>query len=386
MVRAQIKPELIRWARERSGRTVASLSKAFPKLELWEKGELAPTLKQLEKFAKAVSVPVGYLFLPEPPEEKIPVPDLRTMGGELLESPSPDMLDVLYLCQRRQAWYHDYIRSLGEAPCEFVGSMGVRDAVVRSAETIRSELGFDLEARRACPTWTEALRQFIQQAEEAGILVMVSGVVGSNNYRKLDPGEFRGFALADEFAPLVFINGADTKAAQMFTLTHEIAHVWLGESALSDASPDTAPSHRIERWCNQVAAELLVPIDALKEAAPQTNPLEEVQRLARRFKVSTLVILRRLLDARRITRDEFQEAYSEELARLRKIQMKSSGGGDFYLTQEVRASRRFVHALVSSTLEGHTLYRDAFQLLGIKKERTFKEFGERLGVTDVIFA
>jgi len=378
MMRVEVKPDLLRWARERAGRSPASLRKKFPKIDLWERGEAMPTFKQLEAFAKAVFVPMGYLFLSEPRKERVPIPDLRTMGGELLGTPSPDLLDVLYLCQRRQAWYRDYARSIGEDPRPFVGSVKVDAPVDETAEAMRRTLGFDLEARRGFSTWTEALRRFIEQSENLGVLVMVSGVVGSNNQRKLDPEEFRGFALSDDLAPLVFINGADTKAAQMFTLAHELAHLWLGESALSDLSPRVLPSHRIERWCNQVAAELLVPIKSLEESLPPANPLDALQDLARRFKVSTLVILRRILDAGRISQDVFQQAYDHELERLRKL-LKSSGG-NFYLTQEARASRRFVHALVVSTLEGQTLYREAFHLLGIKKEKTFLEFGIRMGV------
>jgi Zn-dependent peptidase ImmA (M78 family) len=165
----------------------------------------------------------------------------------------------------------------------------------------------------------------------------------------------------------------------MFTLAHELAHLWLGESALSDLRFDSASSHRVERWCNQAAAELLVPLEALREALTHKKPLEAVKELARQFKVSTLVILRRLLDAGHIPQDTFQEVYSQELVRLRSL-MKSSGG-NFYLTRERRASRRFVRALVISTLEGQTLYRDAFQMLGIRNERTLGEFGLRLGVT-----
>lgn len=140
----------------------------------------------------------------------------------------------------------------------------MEDDIVRTAETIRSVLGFELDARRAMPTWTDALRRFIEQADALGILVMVSGVVGSNNRRKLDPREFRGFALSDDLAPLVFINGADSKSAQMFTLAHELAHIWLGETALSNAEASEVSGQEIERWCNRVAAELLVPLEIFR--------------------------------------------------------------------------------------------------------------------------
>src|SRR5262249_52984335 len=157
------------------------------------------------------------------------------------------------------------------------------------------------------------LRRFTEQAEDIGILIMVSGVVGSNNTRTLNPDEFRGFALSDEVAPLVFINGADTKAAQMFTLAHEIAHVWLGQSALGDTGT-TAP-HNVEVWCNRVAAELLVPLADLKTELAKSGPAQAVANLARTFKVSALVILRRLLDAGELSRPAFDKAYAAELAR-----------------------------------------------------------------------
>jgi Zn-dependent peptidase ImmA (M78 family) len=379
MLRVQIKPELVRWARERADLEVDDLARQFPKLEAWERGAAHPTLKQLEAFAKATHVPFGYFFLPAPPEEPVPIPDLRTMADRGIERPSPDLLDTIYLCQRRQDWYADHARLVGEDEREFVGRARVGDDIARTAADMRNALRFDLEERRRIPTWTDALRRFIDQADRIGVLVMVSGVVGTNNRRKLDPEEFRGFALSDRLAPLVFINGADTKAAQMFTLAHELAHIWLGESALSDVGPVAAPSHRIEKWCNRVAAELLVPRDLLRREIPRARPLEALDKLARRFKVSTLVMLRRIQDIGAISREEMWEAYEEELSRLRRL--PKGGGGDFYLTQSARAGRRFTRALIDSTLEGHTLYREAFQLLGIKRERTFLEWAKSLGVT-----
>lgn len=377
--RVDIKPELLEWACERAGLGVDAFAASFPKLPDWVAGTVKPTLKQLEHFAKATRTPVGYLFLPEPPVERVPIPDMRTMGNIWLGRPSPDLLDTVYMCQQRQEWFRDFARSMFESRCDFVGSVRLGTDVVGTAETMRKALNLDLDERRLIPTWTDALRRFIEQAEELGVLVMVNGVVGTNNRRKLNAEEFRGFALVDELAPLVFINGSDTKAAQMFTLAHELAHLWLGETALSDVSPVTAPSHRVEQWCNQVAAELLVPLAVLEsEYNPDAHLSDEVDRLARRFKVSTLVVLRRIHDAGGLTRDDLWNSYQAELERLRNVAKGS--GGNFYRTHAARVSNRFARALVISTLEGQTLHRDAFRLLGLSKLRTFQELGRRLEV------
>lgn len=363
MIAAAVKSELLIWARERAGVSRVTLERKFPRLAAWEAGAAHPSLRQVEQFARAVHVPVGYLFLPEPPVERLPIPDFRAGHGER-RPPSPNLLDAIYMCQGRQEWYREYARTIGEPARDFVGSLTVATPVVEAAATIRDVLGFDLEARRACPTWTEALQTFIAQAEEIGVLVMVSGVVYNNTHRRLDPAEFRGFAIADPVAPLIFINGADTKAAQMFTLAHELGHLWLGQSALTDATPATATDGDIETWCNQVAAELLVPEEVLAREVDRREPLDAaLARHARRFKVSTPVVLRRLRDLRVVSAAEFGVAYEAELERL--LNMDRGSGGNFHLTEAVRVSKRFASALVVSTMEGHTLYRDAMQMLGI---------------------
>lgn len=377
-MRVEIEPRMLRWAQERSRIDPGRLAQRFPKLAAWERREVAPTFKQLEKFARATYTPIGYLFLEQPPTEVVPIPDFRTIAGTAVGHASPNLLDMLYVCQQRQEWYHDYARNLRDEPLAFVGSLNPSTEIVAAAEQIRDALEFDLDERRVSPTWTDALRRFIDQADQAGILVMASGVVLNNNRRPLDPNEFRGFAMADAYAPLVFINGADTKAAQMFTLAHEVAHIWLGQSALSDAQALIAPAHDVERWCNSVAAELLVPLSVFREEYRGGNLRSEMDRLARQFKVSTLVILRRVYDAGGLTFDELREAYQAELDRL--LEIPRGSGGNFYLTQAARVSKRFARALVASTLEGQTLHRDAFRLLGFSKLATFQELGRSLGV------
>lgn len=379
MTRVQVNPDLLRWALKRARLDPLVVEKRFPKLEAWEDRSTQPTLRQLEDFARAMHVPIGYLFLQEPPVETVPIPDFRTRQDGGVRRPSPDLLETVYICQQRQEWFHDFARSAGEEALRFVGSLTVESDVTAAAASIRDRLRFDVERRRALPTWSEALREFVAMADEAGILVMSSGIVGSNTHRKLDPEEFRGFAMADSLAPVVFINGADSRSAQMFTLAHELAHIWAGQSAVSDAQARSVPAHRVERWCNQVAAELLVPLALVRrELGVSADLARETNRLARRFKVSTLVVLRRIYDAGGLSREAFWRAYDAEVERLRAL--PAGAGGNFYLSVPVRVSRRFARALVGSTLEGQTLYRDALRMLGFSKMKTFDELGRQLGV------
>lgn len=382
-VRVDVQPGMLLWARERSGLSAEDLVRRFPKLTEWETGERLPTLKQLEQYAQATHTPVGFLFLTEPPVDAVPIPDYRTMGDSGVRRPSPDLLETIYLCQQRQEWYRGFAQVTQREAAAFLGTMTTTVPVEVAATAMRAALHFEIVERG--PTWAEALRRLIEHAEDLGVLVMVSGVVGSNTHRKLDPKEFRGFALADDLAPVVFINGADTKAAQLFTLAHELAHLWLGQTALDDADLAASPTASTERWCNEVAAELLVPLaDVRREFRREAADLsEELERLARHFKSSTLVVLRRLHDAGFFSWADYRSRYTDELARIMAIleEQAGPGGGDFYNTQPARVSKRFARAVIVSTLEGQTLHRDAFRMLGFKKLAAFQEMASRLGVS-----
>ncbi len=379
--RVPVNPDLLHWALERAGVSADALAEKFPKLNDWLRGELAPTLKQLEAFANTTHTPIGLLFLQHPPQESLPIPDLRTPPKAQLSRPSTNLLDTIYLCQQRQAWYRDYQRLHGVEPVAFVRSASAADEVAGVAKGIAQAIGFDLAERRRAPNWSEALHRFISHVEQAGILVMVSGVVGSNTHRPLNVEEFRGFALADPVAPLIFINGKDFKAEQMFTLAHELAHLWLGESGVSDAQSATQPEERIERWCSAVAAELLVPLEQLRPVYDPDKELhEEMERLARRFKVSTLVIVRRLFDLGAFDQETLRAAYHAELERVKALILREGSGGDFYNRLSARTGKRFAKALMASTLEGQTQFTDAFRMLGIKKTATFYKEARHLGL------
>ena len=382
--RVDVKPELLRWARKRSGIGTDALVEHFPKYREWERGDSRPTLKQLERLARVTCAPIGSFFLSKPLEERLPIPDLRTVGDKpFSREPSVDLLDTIYLCQQRQYWYRTFALTEGDDPLGFVGSATLDSDIESTATEIRNTLGMDLDERRSLPTSIDALRRFVTQADSLGILVMSSGIVANNTRRKLDPDEFRGFALADDFAPLVFVNASDTKSAQLFTLAHELAHIWLGASAVTDVEPISMPSQDIESWCNRVAAEILVPSTSLEcEFEVHLDLGSEIQRLADYYKVSTLVILRRIFDTGAIDRETLAYAYQRELNRIWTIRADRAATLD--PTLGTRVGKRFGRALVASALSGRSSFSEALRLLCIKKMSTLRRFAASLETTGLM--
>jgi Zn-dependent peptidase ImmA (M78 family) len=379
MTRVAINPEILHWACERAGVPIDALIHRFPKFEQWESGEAKPTLRQLEALAKKTLTPLGYFFLDQPPEDRLPIPDFRTVDDLSVHTPSPNLLDTVQMMQRRQAWMRDFLIEQGQPRLAFVGAAEPTEDPVLVADEIRRVLGTGEDWAAQQRTWTDALRALRLAVEEAGILVVINGIVGNNTHRKLDPGEFRGFVLADEYAPLVFVNGADGKAAQMFTLAHELVHVWFDKSAAFDLRELQPAEDRIERACNKVAAEFLVPESELrllwKNAQREPDPFQVI---ARNFKVSTLVAARRAMDLALISRDAFFDFYSAYIADERRLTARKRTGGDFYANQDARVGRRFAHAVVRAAKEGRLLYREAYQLTGLRG-KTFDKYAKSLG-------
>jgi Zn-dependent peptidase ImmA (M78 family) len=372
-----VNPELIRWAIDRSGRRAEDLRKKFPKLDAWTTGEKRPTFRQLENFAKATLTPFGFLFLDEPPEERLPVPDFRTVGDTPVDRASPDLIETIHTIERRQTWMRDALLEEGHEPLGFVGSGKPLHNFKSLAQQIRQELGLDSDWAKPLATWEEALKTLSNAVERIGVLVFSSSVVGLNNHRGLDPEEFRGFVLCDPYAPAIFVNSADSKSAQMFTLAHELAHVWLGTDGLFNLIRMMPSNEDAERFCNQVAAEFLIPGYRLTEcwdkAKAEGRPFHTV---ARWYKVSPLVAARRALDLRLITKPEFFQFYEidqDDWRQRRAEQRKKKGGGDFYRNQDSRLGRRFASAVVRAVREGRMLYRDAYRLTDLKGE-TFNHY------------
>ncbi len=370
MAEALISGELITWARERADLSIPGLATSMripaDKISRWETGESNPTLHQAQKLARKLSIPFGYLFLSEPPQLKPQIADLRTVGSEQKDRFSIEFEEVLNDCLRKQNWYRDQLLKEGFEPLDFVGKYSLEDRPEVVAKDIRDILHLDNSFRRSCSNWEEFLVRFIEKVEDTGMLVLRNGVVKNNNRKKLSVKEFRGFVLTDPIAPLIFINNNDAQAAKIFTLAHELAHLWIGVSGVTNSNPgrqSRLQANRIERFCNKVAAELLVPKTAFLDQWDERLAMKDnLDRLTREFRVSPLVILIRAKTCGKIDHEVFYEEYAKIVTQWKG---RKGGGGNSMNTFPVRNSKLFTRTLLASTLEGGTLLREAARLLNV---------------------
>ena len=379
MTRVPVAPEMLRWACERSGRDLADLATSVPQLPVWMRGERQPTLRQLEKLAAATRTPFGYLFLAEPPQERLPVPDFRTVWRASRERPSPDLLDTLYAMKRRQDWLRDCLIESDVEPLPFAGSARLSDDPAPVGREMRRALGLDGGWAVGVSTWQDAVRELRRTIEQVGVMAVINGVVGNNTSRKLSVEEFRGFALTDSHAPLIFVNGADAKSAQMFTLAHELAHVWLGTEGVSGFESLLPGGSDVEEWCNAAAAELLVPSEELASRWPRVKRRPRpFQVLAGAFKVSPVVAARRALDLGLVDRGAFRDFYAGYVKRDRG-RGGTSDGGNFYNNQNTRVGEMFASHVFRAAMEGRIGFKEAYDLTGLRGG-TFQKYARRLGV------
>jgi Zn-dependent peptidase ImmA (M78 family) len=364
-------PSVLRWARERSRLEPDELARKIPvkadRVRTWEStGRIS--LAQVRKLAAKTYTPEGFLFLHTPPEDRLEIPDLRTVGDNPIR-PSPDLLDTVHAMEQRQAWMRGELVNQGAEPLSFVGSASMDDPVEEVAASMRQTLALASGWAAAVPTWVETIRLIQRRIDASGVLVVSNGVVGNNTHRPLDPDEFRGFSLSDDYAPLVFVNGADFKSAQMFTLAHELAHIWLDASGVSnpDLGDLDTPRPRVEQRCNEIAAEFLVPADELRVLWNQvSDDSDRFGLIARHFKTSKIVAARCALDRDLISRAAFFRFWEDHQAEEWRGAQTVREGGNFWNTQGVRLGRRFSHAVVNAVIEGRLLYQDAYALTSLR--------------------
>ena len=373
---AKINPALLGWAQLSVVALAEKLGISEEKLKAWEDGEKPLTFRQAQNFASKTHIPFGFLFLPKPPEERLPLPDLRTINGQQLLRPSAELLEMVRIVMQRQSWYHDYLLEQGETQCVAVARCDLQMPVSKVVEDMRRMLGVAAHPERG--SWENYFRELIRRIEGIGIMVMRQGFVHHWS-RPLSVAEFRGFAIADAIAPVIFINLADAPSARLFTLIHELAHIWIGQSGISNNDPQT--DRKEEVFCNAIAAEFLVP--ETEFLAMWQDDLQDWQwnlaRLEAHFHVSTWVLARRAMTFDKISLLQYRQFIADVQARHKERASGEGGRPTYYRTKHAQVSDRFSKAVVAEALSGRLLLRDAGHLLEMKPNNII-HYAKELGI------
>ncbi|WP_319380059.1 XRE family transcriptional regulator [Thiomicrorhabdus sp.] len=379
MPNANINPEILVWARERLGFSVPEfarkLGKTEERLTEWETAERSLTFNQAMDFAKKAHIPFGYLFLTQPPVEELPLPDLRTVDGQGVNRPSAELLDLIKLMLQRQDWYKDYLKQQFAESNSVVGSFAdIRD-VNRIVADMRQKL--NVAAHPVRGNWEDYYRNLVSKIENIGILVMRQSNLGHHT-RTLNVGEFRGFAITDDLAPMIFVNHADAPGARLFTLIHELCHIWIGQSGISDGNSQNQRQEEI--LCNAVAAEFLVPETEFRQhwQTDVDDWRENLPNLESHFHVSRWVLARRALTCNFISQATYQSFIAAE-KEAHQNRESSGSGPSYYRNKKAQISESFSRAVVSQALNGQVLLREAGDLLGMKPTNIAK-FAQELSI------
>lgn len=358
---AFITPSVLEWAIKRAGVSAESIHK---KAEQWVSGKARPTFKQAVDIAKTLQIPFGYLWLKEPPKEQEIIPDLRTIGNGGLAQMPLELKTVVNDVKQKQEWFKEYAKTNGILKCEAIGRFKGSDDTQEIADDVTARLEIQDLVGSGCDK-DRMLKNLIEKIEKLGILVMRNSILRGNTKKKLNLDTFRGFAIFDEFAPLIFINTNDSKAGQIFTLMHEVAHLWIGQSGISDS--DIRENNKIELACNEIAAKILMPKTKIQKAFREFDDDRWLECIADRFSVSTLAVLNRLRSLSLLALRRYQELYNAELVRLSRIpKTRPSGAPPPEVMVRVRNGYLFTFVVTSSVLSGDETYTNGASLLGFK--------------------
>lgn len=380
-VNVNIQPAILNWALGQTNEEKLG-EKLVENVKHWLDGSKCPTFNQIEEFSKKTHIPIGYFFLQTPPKEQIDLLEYRTMDSIELANPSRDLLDTIHEMEVVQEWMADYKKELDYDKVAFVGSLnGITDVNV-IVNKIRIDLGLDPEWYRECESSSKAFSKVRELLEECGVLVMINGIVGKNTHRALDLNEFRAFAMVNEWAPLIFINGTDSAGGRLFSLFHELTHLWIGKNDLyNDRKYSLSVTKPLEVICNAVAGELMVPTEKFIENWKfNTNDdiYEKIRELSKTFRCSESVIARRALDNKMIGKTVYDKVIACGIEYYIQSKQEKSSGGDYYRVARSKLDGAFVRALCESVNNGRTSYTEAYRLTNTTS-KTFPEVVSGLG-------
>ena len=376
--KAYITPNILKWARESASMTeeiaAAKVSVRIEKLKEWEVGTTQPTIRQGQTLAKAYKRPFALFFLPDIPRDFQPLQDFRKLGSKSLTTPS---VFIIREIQQKQAWISDVYSDNEEDKLLFVGRFNINDNPQKVANDILLTLNINPSFYKS----DNPIKEWIDAAETNGIFISRTSFIHSR--LKLDSEELQGFAIADPHAPFIFVNSEDWNAPQLFTLVHELAHIWIAETGISNEVEHVMKQkdrfHPIELFCNEVAANALMPKQLILDFDTSSfQASKDVFKIAKQLGVSSFALLVRALNLNIISASTYQklkkqadinfaEYLRKETEKKAKQKVKEKPGGpNYFLLQLNRNSRLFTQTVLDAFRGGYIEPTLASNLLNVQ--------------------
>jgi len=385
-VKYKINLSVIRWACDRAGLPFYCLNDIASSIKnsSEEQNSVDLTMNQIERISSRVHIGSARLFSKVAPKQDLEfLPDFRTLSDKELFFLSQNLKRTIYQCKIQTNWYREYSIEQGFAPVSCVGVFNYNNITAKEACSVfKEKYHYKKEQYSKVEQQFSFLRHWI---ETLGVLVFKASYTCSNTRAVLNINEFRGFAIVDEYAPLVFINSNDSISAQCFSLIHELAHVLISEGGISqDCVSDLKNEMKLEKWCNEFAAEFLVPDNEI--FFDQNSDINsQIDNLAKYFKVSSLVILRKLYSLNLLERKLFFELFEckkkEAIEAFNKMKLEQKRKEKTIPNKTVKKSflsDNFLRSVVSSVYSGSLRYTDAFKLLNMKSISSFNSLASSL--------
>lgn len=370
-------PELFRWARESAGLEPEGAARAVgivpSSLIAIESGEKQPSRTTLSKMAKVYRRSLVTFYLPTPPRKGDRGEDFRTVVADRTVEAEADVDALVRDLRARQSLVRSILEDDDDVqPLGFIGSASINDGAASLAKSIETLLGITRTQYRAAKDAESAFALLRERVEAAGVFVLLIGNLGSH-HSSIPVEAFRGFAIADPIAPFVVINDGDARAAWSFTVLHELAHLLLGATGVSAGS---APDSNIERFCNDVAGEFLLPredVYSIDLAGLELDgQIAAIASNANRWRVSRQMVAYGLFKAGRISIENWRSLESgiREIwmaeRRLQKDRQKGSEGPSYYVVRRHRLGHAMLSFARRYTDAGALSPSKAAKVLGVK--------------------
>lgn len=351
--RLTINPDILSTYIKSSNTPLEIIEKKVPKIQEILEGTKQPTFNQISAIANLINVPTGLLLLNNKVDTNNINLNFRTISSQAIDEMSPELKDTILEMQEKQ----DFLKNEVETDLDFVGKFSVSEDINPVITDIKSYL--------KSTSYKDRLRQYREKISQTGVFVFFNGKIKDNTHRNLNLSEFRGFALADKRAPIIFINQKDSKTGQLFTLVHEFVHLFLGENDLLEENSSFSIDP-LESFVNKVTAEILVPQDELLTKFDRTIDLfSQLEKIARYFEVSQFVIVRRLFDLNILTKKEYDDATKKLTKEFEKIPKKENSGGNYNNNLNFRMDRNFFQYVNNAVMQNRLTYTDAFNIVGV---------------------